>query len=140
MTPVAMLTDAPTPEAERTIGEGLAGFSAAQAGYRDSRKLAIVVTDTETGQVIGGLTGRTSYGLLFIDIFFLPDSLRGQGLGGRILRLAEDEARTRGCITAMLYTISFQAPGFYEKHGYRIFGSVECLPPGTSRIFMTKTL
>jgi len=56
------------------------------------------------------------------------------------LRLAEDEARRRGCVSAVLYTISFQAPGFYEGQGYRIFGTVPCLPTGTSRIFMTKAL
>ena len=81
MTPVVTLTDAPTPDAETTIGEGLAA-----------------------------------------DIFFLPESLRGHGLGGRILGMAEEEARARGCITSMLYTISFQAPEFYEKHGYRVSG------------------
>ena len=140
MTPVVTLTDAPTSDAEAIIGERLAGFSASQAGYRDSRKLAIVVTDGDTGKVIGGLTGRTWYGLLFIDIFFLPESLRGHGLGGRILQMAEAEARARECITSMLYTISFQAPEFYAKHGYRVFGQVECLPPGTSRIFLAKAL
>ena len=56
------------------------------------------------------------------------------------MRLAEDEARRRGCVAAVLYTISFQAPGFYEKNGYRVLGTVACLPPGTSRIFMTKPL
>jgi hypothetical protein len=40
----------------------------------------------------------------------------------------------------MLVTISFQAPGFYERHGYRSFGAIESGPPGTRRIFMTKTL
>jgi hypothetical protein len=38
----------------------------------------------------------------------------------------------------MLYTISFQAPGFYLKHGWRVVGEVPCDPPGTSRVFMTK--
>jgi len=85
-------------------------------------------------------TGRTSLGLLFIDLFFIPADLRRDGLGGRLLQLAEDEARRRGCVNAVLYTINFQAPGFYERHGYRILGSVPCLPPGTSRIFMTKPL
>ena len=33
----------------------------------------------------------------------------------------------------VLYTISFQAPGFYEKLGYRRFGTIDCDPPGTSR-------
>ena len=87
-----------------------------------------------------GLTGRTSLGLLFIDLFFIPANLRRDGLGSRLLRLAEDEARRRGCVNAVLYTINFQAPAFYERHGYRILGSVPCLPLGTSRIFMTKPL
>ena len=67
-------------------------------------------------------------------------SLRGQQLGSRVLAAAEDEARRRGCSAAMLYTISFQAPGFYEGQGYRAFGTIACDPPGTSRVFMTKSL
>jgi GNAT superfamily N-acetyltransferase len=100
----------------------------------------VVVCDPQTKQPVGGLTGRTSLGLLFIDLFFLLDNLRGDGLSSRVLRLAEDEARQRGCVGAVLYTINFRAPGFYERHGYRVLGTVPCLPPGTSRIFMTKAL
>jgi GNAT superfamily N-acetyltransferase len=118
----------------------LARFNEQQSGITDSRPLAVVVRDPQTRQPLGGLTGRTSLGLLFIDLSFLPDNLRAGGLGSRLLRLAEDEARQRGCVSAVLYTISFQAPGFYERHGYRILGTVPCLPEGTSRIFMTKPL
>jgi len=138
--PIVNLTDAPTAEEEDAIGSGLARFNQQKSGIRDSRPLAVVVRDPQTKQPVGGLAGRTSLGLLFIDLFFLPDDLRGGGLGSRLLRLAEDEARQRGCVSAVLYTINFQAPGFYERHGYRILGTVPCLPPGTSRIFMTKPL
>src|SRR2546426_812937 len=100
----------------------------------------IGVWHPDTNEVLGGITGRTSLGLLFIDLVFLPDNLRGDGLGSRILKLAEDEGRRRGCRAAMLYTISFQAPGFYARHGWRVFGEIACDPPGTSRIFMTKSL
>jgi GNAT superfamily N-acetyltransferase len=99
-----------------------------------------VVSDPDTNEVLGGITGRTSLGLLFIDLIFLPDELRGGGLGSRILELAEAEGRRRGCRAALLYTISFQAPRFYERHGWRVFGEIACDPPGTSRIFMTKAL
>jgi GNAT superfamily N-acetyltransferase len=138
--PIVTLTDAPTAEEEHAVGSGLARFNEQQSGIRDSRPLAVVVRDPQTKQPVGGLTGRTALGLLFIDLFFLPDNLRGGGLGSRLLRLAEDEARRRGCVSAVLYTISFQAPGFYERHGYRVLGTVPCLPPGTSRVFMTKPL
>jgi hypothetical protein len=54
--------------------------------------------------------------------------------------MTEEEGRTRGCKRAVLYTISFQAPDFYKKYGWRVFGEIPCEPPGTSRIFMTKEL
>jgi len=54
--------------------------------------------------------------------------------------MAEEEAVRRGCRRAVLYTINFQAPGFYERHGWREFGSIPCDPPGTSRVFMTKEI
>lgn len=78
--------------------------------------------------------------MLFLDLFHLPEALRGGGLGSRILRLAEEEARRRGCVAGVLMTISFQAPGFYERHGWQRFGEVPCLPPGTSRVFLSKKL
>jgi len=46
--------------------------------------------------VVGGLTGRTSLGLLFVDLFYLPAELRGQGIGGEVLKQAEEESRRRG--------------------------------------------
>ena len=138
--PIVTVTDAPDPAVEAAIGGGLDRYNQQQSGMTHSRPLAAVVSDPETKQVLGGTIGRTSLGLLFIDLFYLPDELRGAGLGSRILELAEEEGRRRGCRTSVLYTISFQAPGFYARHGYRVFGEIPCDPSGTSRIFMTKAL
>jgi GNAT superfamily N-acetyltransferase len=137
--PVLNVTDAISPRAREVIDGGLHRFNVEQSGIDDHRRLAVLAVDPETGEVLGGLTGRTSLGLLFINVFFLPENLRGGGLGSRILQLAEEEARRRGCGAAVVYTISFEAPGFYDRHGYRVFGQVDCQPPGTSRIFLTKT-
>jgi GNAT superfamily N-acetyltransferase len=138
--PVVVLTDAPQPEELEPLSEGLDEFNAEATGISDRRPLAVLVQDPATGQTLGGVYGRTSLGLLFLDVFYLPKALRGSGLGSRILRMAEDEGRRRGCKAAVLYTISFQAPDFYRRHGWRIFGEIPCDPPGTSRVFMTKAL
>jgi len=106
----------------------------------DSRALAVLVRGPRTGRVLGGLTGRTSMGLLFVELFHLPRDLRGSGLGGRILRQAEAEAQRRGCTRGVLYTLNFQAEGFYQRHGWQVFGEIATDPPGVSRIFMTKEL
>ena len=54
--------------------------------------------------------------------------------------MAEDEARLRGGSRAVPFTVMFQAPGFYERQGYQVFGRIECDPPGHTRICMTKRL
>ncbi len=137
---VLTVTDSPSERAREVMEKGLNGYNAEQAGYWDSRPIAVVASDPETSEVLGGILGRTSLGLLFIDIVYLPERVRGSGLGSRMLALAEAEGRERGCRRGVLYTISFQAPGFYERHGWREFGRVPCDPPGTARVFMTKEL
>lgn len=134
------ISDRVTPEITSCIAEGLDRFNDQQIGYGDRLPLAVVVKDPDSGEVLGGITGRSSLGLLFLDLFYLPEALRGAGLGSELLRRFEQEGRRRGCVSAVLYTISFQAPDFYQRHGWQRMGEVPCLPPGTSRIFMSKTL
>jgi GNAT superfamily N-acetyltransferase len=137
--PIVTLTDAPSDAAKAAITDGLNDFNDAQSGGSDRQPLAVLVNDPVTGQTLGGLLGRTSLGVLLIELFYLPDHLRGNGLGRRVVQQAEDEARRRGCVSAVLYTISFQAPGFYERCGYRRFGEVMGTN-GVSRHFMSKSL
>jgi GNAT superfamily N-acetyltransferase len=137
--PVLTLTDAPDDAAKAAVSAGLHEFNDLQSGGSDRRGLSIIVSDTQTGKPLGGLIGRTSLGVFLIELFYLPESLRKNGLGRRIVAQAEDEARRRGCLSAVLYTISFQAPGFYERCGYRRFGKVMGTN-GISRVFLSKSL
>lgn len=138
--PDVFVTDAPDGEDVVLISDALDEFNIQHTGIDDRRPLAALIRDTETKRVVGGLTGRTSLGLLFVDLFYLPPALRGAGIGSEILRQAEAEGRSRGCRSGVLYTINFQAPGFYHRHGWRTFGEIPSYPPGTSRVFMTKDL
>jgi GNAT superfamily N-acetyltransferase len=137
--PEIVVTDCIDKQTEDAIGNGLASFNK-DIGYGDHRSIAVIVRDPDTGETLGGATGRSYLGLLFLDLFYLPPSLRGSGLGSEILKQFEDEGKRRGCVSAVLYTISFQAPGFYERHGWRRFGEIACQPAGTSRVFMTKQM
>ena len=65
--------------------------------------------------------------------------MRGAGFGRQLVGRAEQEAIVRGCQGAWLETFSFQAPGFYERLGYRVFAVLEDNPPGHMRLFMTKS-
>ena len=134
------LTEAPDDAERAVIADGLRAYNEAQAGYSDSRPLNILARDPETNSVVGGLLGRTSLGLLRVDLFFLPQDLRRNRLGSRILAMAEQEAKQRGCTRAVLSTLHFQAPGFYLKQGWEVAARIECEPPGHTRLYMTKKL
>ena len=99
------LTDAPHDDERAVIADGLRAYNEAQAGHSDSRALALLVSDPETKKVVGGLLGRTSLGLLRVELFFLPENLRRDRLGSHILAMAEEEGRRRGCTRAVLSTV-----------------------------------
>jgi GNAT superfamily N-acetyltransferase len=139
MTENIVLTDAPDDDSLAAIRQGLRDFNDEVTGIDDRRSLAVLVKDAD-GKTLGGVVGRTYLGLMFLETFFLPKSMRGAGVGSRVLAAAEEEGRRRGCKTAALWTISFQAPEFYKRHGWQVLGEVPCDPPGTSRIFLMKTL
>lgn len=128
------------PLAEAAITNGLTAYNREVFGRVDSLILDILVRDDNSGGVVGGLLGHSSLGMLFLDLFYLPRQLRGAGLGSRVIALAEEEGRQRGCTAAFVYTVTFQAPGFYQRHGYRRLGEVACPPDGATRIFLTKAL
>jgi len=132
------LTDAPDPLLESVLEQGLADYNAETVGRRDWRALAVAAHDPDTGELVGGVLGRTSLGLFFLDLFYLPAKLRGGGLGSQALRMAEDEAIRRGCRAATLVTVNFQAPDFYARHGWEEFGRIATVP-GVERVFMRKT-
>lgn len=135
-----VMTDVPDPHAQEAAGAALYKHNVERTGVADRHPIAALALNPETGEVVGGLWGRTELGLLFLDMFFLPTILRGHGAGGGLLELVEAEARRRGCQNAVVETSTFQAPGFYERHGYAEFGRVPFSVGGQARVFLRKTL
>jgi GNAT superfamily N-acetyltransferase len=134
------ITEAPGAAEEAAIREALRSANQAATGLpRDVRPLAIVLRDAD-GAVIGGLWGRTAWRWLYIENLVVPPALRGQGLGARMLAMAEAEAIRRGCVGARLDTYSFQARPFYERQGYVVAGSIPDCPPGHIRYTMYRRL
>jgi GNAT superfamily N-acetyltransferase len=133
------LTDQPSPDEVAFIEGNLVAYNVAKARPYDRRPLNIFLRD-ERGRIVGGLTGETNWRWLYIDCFWLPDHLRGAGWGARLLEAAENEARARGCRHVRLFSYSFQAPDFYERRGYEIFGVLEGYPPGERQVWLRKDL
>ena len=94
----------------------------------------------EQGALAGGLLAHTYWGWIHVDVLWLTEAARGQDYGTRMLDLAEQEARRRGCHHANLDTASFEALPFYLKRGYEVWGQLDDFPVGHSHYFLKKTL
>jgi GNAT superfamily N-acetyltransferase len=121
------------------LDAGLREYNLNYAPDDGHRPLAVFLRDAE-GQILGGLHGATYWGWLYISIFWIHADLRGKGYGSKLLEVAEKEGIERGCHSAHLDTMDFQALPFYEKQGYKVFGQIEDLPIGHTRFFLTKKL
>ncbi|QPF75491.1 GNAT family N-acetyltransferase [Roseateles sp. DAIF2] len=90
--------------------------------------------------LIGGLVGEVYLGWLELQILWVDETRRGQGLGAALLRAGEQRARELGARYAYLDTFGWQAEAFYARQGYAPFGRLEDFPLGSARVFMRKTL
>ena len=107
----------------------------------EAQPLHLYALDT-TGAIRGGLIGRTHAipRWLEISIIWVDEQVRKQGLGRRLMVEAERVAYLRGCRYGRLATSNFQAPGFYERLGYSLYGKLENCPPGETAYYYWKEL
>jgi GNAT superfamily N-acetyltransferase len=125
--------------AGKAIFDGLTAFNESQAPGANWRALSIYARD-ETDVVQGGLTGSSYYDWLFVKWLWVAEPFRRRGVGSQLLARAEDVARARKVGAVYLDTFTFQAPAFYEKHGYREIGRLDDVVHGHARIWLAKRL
>jgi GNAT superfamily N-acetyltransferase len=121
------------------LDDEIYAFNRAATGFHDGRTLAALLRD-ETGALRAGLAGHTWGGCCEIRFLWVRESERRSGLGSALLAAAEEEARRRGCERVVLSTHSFQAPGFYARHGYVECGRADGYPRGHAQIHLSKPL
>lgn len=113
-------TSEPTGEDFFTIFNCLDAETTPRIGPSSLSQVALLLHD-EASTVVGGLWGHVSYKWLTIDLLFVPADMRFKGLGSELVIKAEAVALERGCNGIQVMTYAFQAPDFYERHGFEIF-------------------
>ena len=135
------IVDVPdAPEALRaSVRNHLDAHNIAATGLTEYASITLVLKDVRD-EVRGGLLGAIWGQCLHIQILAVAESLRGRGHGRRLMEAAEKLAVERGCLNAFLETFSFQAPLFYQKLGYEVFGKADDWPVGHTHYFLRKRL
>lgn len=107
------------PELDQRLSDELDKVNAAATeGIAPSRELTVQLLD-DAGELAAGMSGWTWGVAAGIGMTWVRADCRGDGLGTRLLEEFETEAKARGCTHVFVTSFTFQAPGFYERHGYR---------------------
>lgn len=139
MTATVALDTKPDKADFEVILKGLRAFNYSMVGPYTVEPIAALIKN-EAGETTGGAWGYTLLGWLFIEIFFVPEELRGQGMGKKVLTQLEEGAKARGCHSAWLDTYNPAAKALYEKLGYKDFGKLDPFHDGRARTWMQKKL
>ncbi|MFI4933417.1 MAG: GNAT family N-acetyltransferase [Caulobacterales bacterium] len=110
----------------------------AATGRSDGEGLGFVIRDTE-GRMIGACAGYTWAGISEIKQMWVDADWRGRGYGRALLDAMVNEARRRGVSRIWVASYDFQAPGLYERAGFKRIAEFEGWPEGHVNVILCKT-
>lgn len=130
-------------DAERAVTQRLRDeigrFNLETTGIAEFHELLRADYD-DNGDLLAGVYGWSWGGTCWIEALWVRKDVRRRGVGSRLLAAAEEEARRHGCEQLALDTHTFQAPAFYQRHGFEVVGVLADYPKGHSKLFLRKRL
>lgn len=133
-----MMVDNPKSEErseEKTLKRGLRDYNYEQLGERGAH-FSIIAKNNEL--VIGGLIIEKCSDAFYIKTLWVHDSFKKQGIGSKLLTMLDGEAENQNIPKIFTDTYTFQARGFYEKHGFKVIGIIREYILGYDKIYLKK--
>lgn len=129
----------PNADDKKALIEGMLSHHTSKGHPRKSETFSIFLKDS-TEKVLGGIILCVLWKGMEIQTLCVDESIRKQGWGQKLLKAAEEEAIKRGCTLAYTNTFSWQAPEFYTKFGYTLYGKLDGFPDGNALSYFYKRL
>jgi len=135
------ITSNPSEQEIKTVRSGLVSnfdkhVESVKKEYPHTDYCAVIKNDE--GEVLGGISGYTTLGILNIAELWVDKRYRNLGYGKDLLVHAETLAKERGCIAGQIACFSFQNLEFLKKQGYEILGSSDAYPNDVLEHYLTK--
>jgi GNAT superfamily N-acetyltransferase len=106
---------------------------------KDGHYFSKIIHDS-SNSIIAGISGWTWANACEISLLWVKEEYRKKGLGEKLLKSAEDEAIQKKCSIILIRSYIFQAPLFYQKHGYKIEHLLDDFPKGYKYYILVKRI
>ena len=135
------VTTAPTAADLAILSQGIQAFNRQILGdavaFEPDTRFAVFARDAQSN-VCGGIRANAFWHYCIIELLWLAESARAQGVGRQLLAAAETFAREHGFGAVRVETTDFQAKPFYEKQGYTVYGELADHPKGHTTYCLVK--
>ena len=129
---------------DELIADKLNAITDSKIDYEDAIEDELVVfkvTDGDGNIIAGCNLIINCWRTADLDILWVEEKYRRQGIGSALIREAERAAREKGCHSMTLGTFDFQAKPMYEQFGFAVCGIIEdCPTKGHTHYDMIKRL
>src|SRR5699024_9415666 len=136
-------TTSPKPEEAADLSQEIIAFNKATIPDLEPNEDEVnffVLANDASGVVQGGMRASCYWNTLHIELLWLSEDCRGQGIGRQLMAEAEAFARANGCEKAFVETTSWQAKPFYEKNGFHHVATLNDRPKGHASHYLAKSI
>ncbi len=99
--------------------------------------ISLVLKD-DNGNIVGGVITSMLTGVMHLEVLWIDEKYRGRGYGRDLVLQAERIGKEKGYPASQTWTFSFQAPGFYQRIGYKVLGIFEGYTEGITEYILLK--
>ncbi len=134
------INDNPSDEEITTIQNGLTEYNKQFPGGEldvPTPDISMILRDREK-KIVGGVITSMLAGIMHLEVLWVEEKYRRQGLGRDLVLSAERLGRQKGYPASQTWTFSFQAPSFYQSIGYQIKGIYQGYCEGVIEYVLSK--
>jgi ribosomal protein S18 acetylase RimI-like enzyme len=128
-----------SPSEIHAIEEHLYEHNSHATRRHDGQGLGFVIRD-ELGRIVGVAAGYTWAGTSELKHMWIDEAYRGRGYARALLNAFVTEACSRGVRRIWVASYDFQAPGMYERAGFKRIAEFKDWPEGHINVVLCKTL
>jgi N-acetylglutamate synthase-like GNAT family acetyltransferase len=121
------------------IEEYIYAYNSHAIARNDAQGMGFAIRN-DAGRIIGVAAGYSWAGTAELNQMWVDEACRGRGYARDLLNAFIAEAANRGVRRIWVASYDFQAPGLYEKAGFKRMAEFAGWPEGHSNVVLCKTL